>query len=76
VQPLTGNNGVKMAAKKAKAVKDLTITIRLEPEDEKKLKDLAQLIESKSGIEVTKSWVLRESMKVAHDIIKKKYEGM
>ncbi len=65
-----------MAVKKSKPIKDLTITIRLDPDDESKLKALAELIGKKSGIEVTKSWVLRESMRVAHDIIKKKYEEM
>ncbi|MES3036977.1 MAG: hypothetical protein V4736_03640 [Bdellovibrionota bacterium] len=65
-----------MAAKKDKSVKDQTITIRLEPEDLKKIDELADLASKKTGVEVTKSWVLRESFKAAYSSLKKKYDEM
>jgi predicted transcriptional regulator len=65
-----------MAAKKEKPLKDQTITIRLEPEDAKRLEELAELATEKTGLEVTKSWVLRESLRNSYNALKKKYEDM
>jgi predicted transcriptional regulator len=65
-----------MAAKKEKPLNDQTITIRLEPEDAKRLEELAELATEKTGLEVTKSWVLRESLRNSYNALKKKYEDM
>ena len=61
---------------KVKGVKDQTITIRLEPDDVKRVEALALMISEKTGVEITKSWVLRESFRAAHTLLKKKYEEM
>ena len=61
---------------KKKSVKDQTITIRLEPDDLKRIDELANLASKKTGVEVTKSWVLRESFRAAYVALKKKYEDM
>lgn len=59
----------------ASSIKDQMVTLRLSPEEVELVDTIASDASSKIGIEVTRSWVFRELIKIGAETLQKRFRG-